>query len=223
MAKDDFTNGVWRTVGGRRIFIKDGEDLSTAMKNSGKFGNKKEEVEYSFKGSNEKFQNKIKENINKLKEEYNSPLKEVKDASFNQVMKTGEAGSVTDFGETMTIGQATEQTIYHEFAHTLADDYRVKTLGENKEFWNEVKSIEKKYYKEERQIDAKSISSLKDYDPNFNRLEALEKIKIGEHGYYKENTDEFFAESFANYKLGLTKSPYAKQIVELTDKYFKKK
>ena len=35
--------GVWRTVGGRRIFIKDGEDLATAMKNSGKFGNKKEE------------------------------------------------------------------------------------------------------------------------------------------------------------------------------------
>lgn len=32
--------GVWRTVGGRRIFIKDGEDLATAMKNSGKFGEK---------------------------------------------------------------------------------------------------------------------------------------------------------------------------------------
>ena len=29
--------GVWRTVGGRRIFIKDGEDLETAMRNSGKF------------------------------------------------------------------------------------------------------------------------------------------------------------------------------------------
>lgn len=38
-------NGVWRTVGGRRIFIKDGEDLTSAMKNSGKFNNenKKEE------------------------------------------------------------------------------------------------------------------------------------------------------------------------------------
>ena len=34
--------GVWRTVGGRRIFIKDGEDLATAMKNSGKFLKKKE-------------------------------------------------------------------------------------------------------------------------------------------------------------------------------------
>ena len=36
--------GVWRTVGGRRIFIKDGEDLVTAMKKSGKFKNKKEEA-----------------------------------------------------------------------------------------------------------------------------------------------------------------------------------
>lgn len=29
--------GVWRTVGGRRIFIADGESLSSAMKKSGKF------------------------------------------------------------------------------------------------------------------------------------------------------------------------------------------
>lgn len=40
MAKVDL-GGVWRTVGGRRIFIKDGVDLKTAMKESGKFGNKK--------------------------------------------------------------------------------------------------------------------------------------------------------------------------------------
>lgn len=30
-------NGVWRTVGGRRIFIKNGQSLSEAMKESGKF------------------------------------------------------------------------------------------------------------------------------------------------------------------------------------------
>lgn len=29
--------GVWRTVGGRKIFIKDGQDLASAMKESGKF------------------------------------------------------------------------------------------------------------------------------------------------------------------------------------------
>ena len=41
--------GVWRTVGGRRIFIKDGEDLATAMKNSGKFGNKTNNTYHSAK------------------------------------------------------------------------------------------------------------------------------------------------------------------------------
>lgn len=35
--------GVWRTVGGRRIFIKDGDDLESAMKSSGKFRNNKKD------------------------------------------------------------------------------------------------------------------------------------------------------------------------------------
>lgn len=37
MKKYDETEGVWRTVGGRRIFIKNGQSLSEAMKDSGKF------------------------------------------------------------------------------------------------------------------------------------------------------------------------------------------
>lgn len=45
--------GVWRTVGGRRIFIKDGEDLATAMKKSGKFN--------STKGLTEEGKKKLKE------------------------------------------------------------------------------------------------------------------------------------------------------------------
>lgn len=32
--------GVWRTVGGRRVFIKDGQSLADAMKESGKFPGK---------------------------------------------------------------------------------------------------------------------------------------------------------------------------------------
>ena len=42
MAKD--LGGVWRTIGGRRVFIKDGEDLSTAMKKSGKFNFKNKKL-----------------------------------------------------------------------------------------------------------------------------------------------------------------------------------
>ena len=40
MAKDnDNIGGVWRTISGRRVFIKDGQDLATAMIESGKFKN----------------------------------------------------------------------------------------------------------------------------------------------------------------------------------------
>lgn len=67
MAKVDL-GGVWRTVGGRRIFIKDGEDLETAMKESGKF--KKSEIKDKDKDKNKKEDVKEKEtnNEDKIKE-----------------------------------------------------------------------------------------------------------------------------------------------------------
>ena len=43
--------GVWRTVGGRRIFIKNGQSLSNAMKKSGKFKRKMNEM--AMKGARE--------------------------------------------------------------------------------------------------------------------------------------------------------------------------
>lgn len=57
-------NGVWRTVGGRRIFIKEGQDLASAMKESGKFSKK---------------ETKDKKDYNNLKEELNKEDKEVLD------------------------------------------------------------------------------------------------------------------------------------------------
>ena len=38
-------NGVWRTVGGRKIFIRDGQNLADAMKESGKFNKTTSKVE----------------------------------------------------------------------------------------------------------------------------------------------------------------------------------
>ena len=42
--KKEELDGVWRTIGGRRVFIKNGQSLSDAMKESGKFktGNRRE-------------------------------------------------------------------------------------------------------------------------------------------------------------------------------------
>ena len=42
MAKIKDEDGVWRTIGGRRIFIANGQSLSDAMKSSGKFKKSKE-------------------------------------------------------------------------------------------------------------------------------------------------------------------------------------
>ena len=43
ISKND-SGGVWRTVGGRRVFIRDGQDLTSAMKESGKFPNAKNDL-----------------------------------------------------------------------------------------------------------------------------------------------------------------------------------
>ena len=57
-------DGVWRTVSGRRIFIREGQDLKEAMKQSGKFS------EVRVKNKNKSFKSKKIEN-NKLKNQIN--------------------------------------------------------------------------------------------------------------------------------------------------------
>lgn len=88
MAKNDI-GGVWRTVGGRRIFIKDGQDLETAMKESGKFGSKKEETEIKEYTEEKDFKS---ENENLL---YENQIDKLNDTANEQALKeyTGNTGS----------------------------------------------------------------------------------------------------------------------------------
>ncbi len=61
-------DGVWRTVSGRRIFIKDGQSLTDAMKNSGKFEEK--DVKTKLKKQFDKNKEKQSDNQEKIGEEY---------------------------------------------------------------------------------------------------------------------------------------------------------
>ena len=54
-------NGVWRTVGGRRIFIKEGQDLATAMKESGKFSKNQVEDKKDYNNLSAELDKKDKE------------------------------------------------------------------------------------------------------------------------------------------------------------------
>lgn len=70
---DDDMGGVWRTIGGRRVFIKNGQSLSDAMKESGKFRNLKLKDNYNIETS-EKFDAKIDKKIGQEVMEYTSQL-----------------------------------------------------------------------------------------------------------------------------------------------------
>lgn len=74
-------NGVWRTVGGRRIFIKEGQDLASAMKESGKFSKKKDEL-YE-KDEVDEIENDIKSIKNGKSEIYESMNTE----SYRKILK----------------------------------------------------------------------------------------------------------------------------------------
>ena len=71
MASYDNEDGVWRTIGGRRIFIRDGESLSSAMKKSGKFKSTKKKL-------SEKDEDDIRKSMQKVAEQYEKDKKEGK-------------------------------------------------------------------------------------------------------------------------------------------------
>jgi len=65
----DDSDGVWRTVGGRRIFIKNGQDLASAMKESGKFKSVKDREHQKKKIENEIERHSYSDKEKKEKEE----------------------------------------------------------------------------------------------------------------------------------------------------------
>ena len=79
MASSDDIGGVWRTVGGRRIFIKDGQNIKDAMKKSGKFKELKEKIDINkvkaVSVKNKEDLDKVREN-KKIAKEYAEELRE---------------------------------------------------------------------------------------------------------------------------------------------------
>lgn len=67
---NDSAGGVWRTVGGRRIFIKDGQSLESAMRESGKFKNQKQ--------SYIDVDRRMRANIERVKKEYDDEMAEAR-------------------------------------------------------------------------------------------------------------------------------------------------
>lgn len=120
MAKDDI-GGVWRTVGGRRIFIKDGEDLETAMKNSGKF--KKEEIKNKDDDKKETNKNIIDKNTEEFSKKIMEQDKEsaivFDDNGKEIIFKDGEQHKVEFRGKELE--QLKDMNFTHN--HPTTSDY----------------------------------------------------------------------------------------------------
>lgn len=100
-------SGGWRTVGGRRIFIKAGQDLSTAMRESGKFnssggadgesGNKKATTKEEIQELKEK-QFEIIKKHNPMTDDYHVGIRKPEDIkTFSEALKDDESFEWGDY------------------------------------------------------------------------------------------------------------------------------
>lgn len=101
-------------------------------------------------------------------------------------------------------------TVTHEFAHVISIENPAifAKYPQMEMFWKEVKSLMTKYRKD---IKLKSTQ---------NDWQGLNDIFLG--NYANTNRDEFFAESFTEYKLSSNPSKYAVEMGKIIDRYFKR-
>lgn len=135
---------------------------------------------------------------------------------------------------------AEKYVVTHEFGHTILN---IEQPLQNNRNWVNVdyKKI-KKVRSEIQDVYSKYMTKLEDLtnDMKANELkfimgtatddeieaarrlsDEINKVKISK--YSMANVDEFLAESFANERLGVESNPYAKEVVDILDRYFKKK
>ena len=150
-----------------------------------------QEIQFNLEGSKEEAKNRIIKTITELSNKYNTSL-----ATVNRNKNGKEAGKV-DVGMNMYLSSSRKNDIVHEFAHSLSMTHREKLkLSNDKEFWKEMKKLNKEYKKAINSDRSKMISV-----------------------YSTESVDEFLAEGFAHsYLREEIKSDWYGKDYEFSDK-----
>lgn len=173
------------------------ETATTTNKAINKSG---KEIKFELDGMKEDKKNKIISIITDLSNEYNT--------SLNTVYKSaGHVAGKVDISYNMYLNSSNEADVTHEFAHSLAMTNSDKLkLTNNKDFWKEIRKINKEYTKAYTLDSKKSISA-----------------------YSHESIDEFMAEAFTQAKLKEKLNDtygsdyeFAYKVLKTVDKYFKK-
>lgn len=103
----------------------------------------------------------------------------------------------------------------HEVAHTIT----ASKSGRDEDFWKEIRSIKNRYNRALTKIDKENIvEKTLSYEDAITR-----KKEIFISQYANKSLDEFMAEAFTDAKLSTNPSPYSKEVLEVIDKYYRKK
>ena len=130
MASDE--GGVWRTIGGRRVFIKDGEDLESAMKNSGKFKSKKddtskkdEDVKEQGNSNRKEVKEKIQNHILEYYEDDDNP----EEAFVKQMEAMKDNSHPTPYSWGRELAEGGNYLIYNEDMNEFLDKLKINPKG----------------------------------------------------------------------------------------------
>ena len=160
----DEEDGVWRTVGGRRIFIRDGEDLETAMKKSGKFKN----VKSISKDGKEEEIKKLQEEYDSIKSMFDPRKAELRDKI--EALKEGK--SVEEYKRDKLEREKRSKEEYDKEKQQRLREEREATRKENEEKYKNIKveEIDEKDLEKPKEGYTRLYRGLNDeFDKNYDR------------------------------------------------------
>lgn len=204
--------GVWRTIGGRRVFIKEGQDLASAMKESGKFKSaskgtakkemtKEEKVFEDFKNSDGSKEN-FEKALNKISEmEYNNEINpdEYKDyiskIQKEYVEKNRKAGEENKSEKLTAFGEKKEFTREELKARYGTDDVDLINAGREKENRVSLKESNDNDYAlyKKAKLDPDSIGPMAENSTDWEALDKQYKNRFEKEGLkaFKEKFEEY--------------------------------
>lgn len=176
----DDIGGVWRTVGGRRIFIKDGQDLETAMKESGKFKKTKATI-------------KKEENIKELEEKH----KEAEDKIYDIYNEIYDAKRQINKLETEYLQERSKylKKNFPELEKNTPEYYEIREKYDKKNRENYEKKS-KQYIENKNKLEREYTKSKNQY----NEIEKLMKEKRGLYSPYEQQLRNYLKKDASGYE-----------------------
>lgn len=228
MAKYDDNDGVWRTIGGRRVFIKKGQSMSDAMKESGKFKISNKKIESKSNSSTDskikqlyhdtwnakKDYKELKDELDKLKNSGDATQEDIdrvkKEAQkeFNSSKKE-ENEKKNEYTKEEIIeklnkeASSTSEKEYQLFKKATENPDSIDAMTENSTDWENLDTKYRTRYDNERLEIAKDIAkelyAMNDEHPRLEK-QAKEILEPAD-GYVLDDNETFYTNKDGNIEL----------------------